>query len=472
METKSPKLSSILVAAAFALAAVCVAIFLWSSFGGSLPLGAEGYRFDVSFPQAANLYPNSSARIAGVPVGKVVSTSPAGQRTEAVIEIDDQYAPLPDDVRAILRNKTVLGETYVELTPGSPDAPKLADGGHLPTSQVASTQRLDQVLSTFDAPTRKALRQLVTELAGALHRRGPDLNADIGQAPGAAEGLGTVMRILDRQRASVHQLVGSSARVLEGLGARRAELQTLVTAGDQLLATTAARNRDLTATVNALPPFLSDVRRALVAYRGTATRLAPALRRLRTLAPGLRSSLVATARLTPQLAGLFRQLPSVMRAAAKGLPASTRVLRAARPLVDVLYPAGRNIEPFFDLANTYRHDIGAAVAKGAASAEASTAAPGGGRLHYLRVLMPIVNEGSFGFGERAPTNRHNPYPQPGSLSEIAKGGLRSWDCDNLDNPQIFPPVGPGAGPPPCRVQKPWRFAGHTRSFPHLVRARR
>ena len=63
--------------------------------------------------------------------------------------------------------------------------------------------------------------------------------------------------------------------------------------------------------------------------------------------PGLHSSLVATSNLAPQLAGLFRELPSVMRAARRGLPAATRALRAARPLVDVLYPAGRNLEPFF-----------------------------------------------------------------------------------------------------------------------------
>ena len=78
MQTQAPKLGSILIAGAFTLAAVCVGIFFWSSFGGPLPLGSEGYRFDVSFPQAANLYPNASVRIAGVPVGRVVSTSPAG----------------------------------------------------------------------------------------------------------------------------------------------------------------------------------------------------------------------------------------------------------------------------------------------------------------------------------------------------------------------------------------------------------
>jgi phospholipid/cholesterol/gamma-HCH transport system substrate-binding protein len=468
MQTHAPKLGSILMAGAFALAAVCVAIFFWTSFGGPTPLNPEGYTFVASFPQAANLYPNASVRIAGVPVGKVLSTSPAGQRTKAVIQLDDRYAPIPRDVHAILRNKTLLGETYIELTPGNPDAPKLADGARLPSSQVGDTQRLDQVLATFDPPTRKALRRFVTELADATRGRGADLNAALGNAPGAVDGLATVAGILDRQRGSVHQLVSSSAQVLEGLGTRRAELQQLVTAGNQVLATTAARNRALTETVKALPGFLGDVRTALVAYRRTGAAVGPALRRLRRLAPGLRSSLLATSELTPHLAQLFRDLPAVMRAARSGLPASTRALRASKPLVDQLYPAGRNIEPFFKLAAAYRRDIGAAVAKGAASTEASTPTANGGRKHYLRVLLPFLNEGLFGFGARAPTNRHNPYPQPGSLGDIARGGLRAWDCNNLSNPAVFPPVGPGAGPPPCRVQKPWSFDGHRRSFPHLT----
>jgi hypothetical protein len=301
--------------------------------------------------------------------------------------------------------------------------------------------------------------------------RGADLNAALGEAPGAAGGLGTVVGILDRQRASVRQLVASSAQVLQGLGTRRGELQRLVTAGNSVLATTAARNRDVTATVNALPSFLGDLRRALIAYRGTAATLRPALHRLRALAPGLRDSLVATSQLTPQLAALFRELPGVMHAAARGLPASTRALRAARPLVDVLYPAGRNLLPFFNLAAAYRRDVAAAVAKGAASTEATTPSANGGRTHYIRVMLPFLNEDAFGFGQRSPTNRHNPYPQPGSLSDIARGGLRAWDCDNTGNPLVFPPLGVGAGPPPCRTQQPWSFDGHTRSFPHLTRSR-
>ncbi len=310
MQTHAPKLGSILMAAAFALAAVCVAIFFWKSFGGPTPLNPEGYTFEASFPQAANLYPNASVRIAGVPVGKVISTKPAGERTKVVIELEDRYAPIPSDAHAILRNKTLLGETYVELTPGDPEAPKLADGGRLPSSHIASTQRLDQVLATFDPPTRKALRRFVTELATSTRGRGADLNAAIGAAPARSVGSGPWS---GSSIASAPRCVSSSGaprRCSRALGTRRGELQSLVTAGDQVLATTAARNRELTATVKAFPPFIGDLRRALVAYRRTADTLGPALRRIRELAPGLRSSLVATSELSPQLAGLFRELPA------------------------------------------------------------------------------------------------------------------------------------------------------------------
>ena len=69
-------------------------------------------------------------RIGGVSVGKVKETglAPATERingndtTEAVIEIEPQYAPISEDAEAILRQKTLLGETYIELTSGTEPA--------------------------------------------------------------------------------------------------------------------------------------------------------------------------------------------------------------------------------------------------------------------------------------------------------------------------------------------------------------
>ena len=74
-------------------------------------------------------------------VGKVVAVGRFGQRTDATIELDSKHAPIPADTRAIARSKTLLGEAFVELSPGDRTAPKLHDGGRLPARQVAPRRR-------------------------------------------------------------------------------------------------------------------------------------------------------------------------------------------------------------------------------------------------------------------------------------------------------------------------------------------
>ncbi len=82
--------------------------------------------------------------------------------TDTELEIDARYAPIPKDTRAILRQKTLLGETYVELSPGHAVlGPRAEDGGTLPPGQVAETVELDEILRTFDPATRDALLDLV-----------------------------------------------------------------------------------------------------------------------------------------------------------------------------------------------------------------------------------------------------------------------------------------------------------------------
>ena len=74
-----------------------------------------------------------------------------------MLEIDARYAPIPKDTRAILRQKTLLGETYVELSPGDagPTGSVVQDGGKLRAGQVADTVELDEILRTFDPETRQ-----------------------------------------------------------------------------------------------------------------------------------------------------------------------------------------------------------------------------------------------------------------------------------------------------------------------------
>src|SRR5947199_10662617 len=122
MQTGSPKVSRIVTMVLFALSCVGLLLFLWLSFGGTIPFNPQGYRVKVALPNAFDLADQADVRIAGVTVGKVVEKqiSPHQNGTLATLQIDNQYAPIRKNAQAILRTKTLLGETYVQLTPGSP----------------------------------------------------------------------------------------------------------------------------------------------------------------------------------------------------------------------------------------------------------------------------------------------------------------------------------------------------------------
>src|SRR5215211_5018513 len=138
----------------FALSCFGILTFLWVSFGGSVPLAAKTYQVKVDFPEAISLAEQADVRISGVPVGKVDSKELHGRYTEAVLNIRDRYAPLPADTHAILRQKTLLGETFVELSPGERSGPKVPDNGRLAQGNVSQTVQLDEIFRAFDPKTR------------------------------------------------------------------------------------------------------------------------------------------------------------------------------------------------------------------------------------------------------------------------------------------------------------------------------
>src|SRR5580658_10147449 len=155
MQKRAPTLGNILVIAMFVLSCFGLLLFLWESFGGPVPLKAKGYRFTIAFPQALQLAEQADVRISGVPVGHVVSFKLGKDgRTEAMIEMDHQYAPVRANMHAILRTKTLLGETYVQLNPEGNTGPYIKDNGRLPNGQVEPTVTLDQILSLFNPKVR------------------------------------------------------------------------------------------------------------------------------------------------------------------------------------------------------------------------------------------------------------------------------------------------------------------------------
>ena len=82
---------------------------------------AQGLPFKVPFTEATQLANEADVRISGVPVGKVKDiVTPTARRAAPTRRSSSRRSTrrFPPNSRAILRQKTLLGETYVELTPG------------------------------------------------------------------------------------------------------------------------------------------------------------------------------------------------------------------------------------------------------------------------------------------------------------------------------------------------------------------
>src|SRR3954469_14339954 len=58
------------------------------AFTQHVPVSRHGYEVKATFPNSANIATNSPVRVAGVDVGKVISTSRDGDNTTATFTVD------------------------------------------------------------------------------------------------------------------------------------------------------------------------------------------------------------------------------------------------------------------------------------------------------------------------------------------------------------------------------------------------
>ena len=424
MIKQAPSVGRIFVMVAFALSCIGILLFLWLSFGGPVPLQPKGYQFKVSFPEATQLAQEADVRIAGVKVGKVAKKEPDSQTglTKATIQIDSKYAPIPRDTRAILRLKTLLGETYVELSPGHKSSGRVPDGGSLPTAQVAPTVELDEIFRSFDAPTRKAFQIWLEDQGRGVNNRGQSLNDALANLNPFAENTDRVLAVLHRQTGATRRLVRDTGAVFQALSERRGQLRDLVVNSNRVFETTAARNADLADAVTVLPTFLRESRRTVERLTPFALNTNPLVTQLRPAARQLSPTLIDLAAISPDLEALFRNLRPLIRVSRRGLPALEGVLGDTRPLLEQLDPFLRQVIPISNYLGFFKHEITAFFANVPASTQASDKPAGAsGPVHYLRLLQGLRPEDLAAYPTRVPESRLNPYPQPGSLKQLPTG---------------------------------------------------
>jgi ABC-type transporter Mla subunit MlaD len=298
------------------IAVVFILIFTigpYLAFTGHVPFTSYGYELNATFSNSANVAKNSPVRIAGVEVGKVISSERDGDATTVTFTVEGAGRPIHDDAFVAIRPRIFLeGNFFVDLDPGSPSAPDLDSGATIPVSHTSTAVQFDEVLGALQSPVRGDLNRLLEGYGTALNHQ-PTAAEDANQLPevrgkSGGEALNGALKyggdagrygsqvadaLLGTQQHDLARLVAGTGRSFAALSSREADLEGLIENFNTFTGALAAQSASLSTTVRLLAPTLRTARVSLVSLNRTlpplrtyAIELTPAVAEL----PGLISA--------------------------------------------------------------------------------------------------------------------------------------------------------------------------------------
>jgi virulence factor Mce-like protein len=403
--------------------------------------------------------------MSGVNIGKVKSRrfQKDPPRTVATLEIDSKYAPIPKDTTATLRQKTLLGETYVELAPGDRSSGMLPDGGRLAGGNVKPDVSLDDIYQAFDKPTRRAIQQWIGSNAKVIDGRAQDVSDVLGNLPGFASSADKLLAVLDERGQALHEFVRNTGIVFGALNQRANGLHDLILNSNRLFSITAQRDDALARIIQIFPTFLDESRFTLNRLKTFSRDTDPLIVDLEPVARDLGPTVRDVGALSPDLTNLFGDVDALARVAPSTLPDASRVLRGVRPVLGGLTQFLPEVNPILSFANFYRSQIADFITVGGAAL--------GGKIpgsnppqHYLRQLGMITPSSLALNTGRPSADRGNSYLAPNAWKRMPSLGiLESFDCAPAGGVKR----NPDNGTPPCYVQPPSLWDG--KMFPRISR---
>lgn len=263
---------------ALIVAAVLVAAVGTALAQSATPTPGQPYLVRAIFDDASFAAPAEDVRIAGANVGSIQSLGVTRSNRAAVTiaVTDPRFAPFHADATCAIRPQSLIGEEYVDCTPGTAGVQALARIGsgagagsyYLPVTRTSSPIDSDIVQNISTMPVRQSLALIIDEFGTGLAARGSDLNAVIHRANPALGDTDKVLQILARQNHVLARLATDSDTVLAPLSRERRQISGFVTHANTTAVASAARARAISDTFRLFPSYLQQLR-PLMADLGT-----------------------------------------------------------------------------------------------------------------------------------------------------------------------------------------------------------
>ncbi|GAB3068181.1 hypothetical protein GCM10027080_05920 [Pedococcus soli] len=278
-----------LFAAALAAGAVLTTTGCQGAFDLPLPGGAANsgdiIRVTAEFADVLDLVPQSSVKVDQVTVGSVEKIELNGWTARVTLRLPKDVK-LPDNAVAELKQTSLLGEKYVELSPPTTGTPEgaLGDGDNIPLDRTGRNPEVEEVLSAMSLLLNGGgvaqLKVIETELNHALTGNQTEIKDLIKQLDTFVGGLdqqkSEIVRAIDNidklasrlaaQKDDIDRALATMPQGLKVLADQRKQLVQLLAALSRLGAVgtdvIAQSKADTTANLKALEPILAQLTKA------------------------------------------------------------------------------------------------------------------------------------------------------------------------------------------------------------------
>ncbi len=144
-------------------------------------LGVGQYTVHMDLADSGGIFPNAEVSYRGVPVGRVgeMRLTPDGLQVD--LELDTGGPDIPASTRAVVANRSAIGEQFVDFQPVTDAGPFLKDGSTIPVDRTSTPVPIEDLFESVSGLTDSipvdALKTTFTELGTALNGRGPELRS-------------------------------------------------------------------------------------------------------------------------------------------------------------------------------------------------------------------------------------------------------------------------------------------------------
>ncbi|SCL27632.1 phospholipid/cholesterol/gamma-HCH transport system substrate-binding protein [Micromonospora pallida] len=255
----------------------------------------DNYVVHLDLARAGGIFPNAPVTYRGVPVGRVTDVTLHGTGVRADLRLRRDVR-VPDDLWAVVTQRSAVGEQYVDLRPERDTGPYLADGAVIPADRTGVPLAPEALLTNLDALVRSVdpddLNVLITELGAAFEGNEQALSRilDAGDAllADATDRLPETLALIHDAR-TVLTTQAESSEALRRWAAGLAALAATVRASDpdlrRLLANGPPAGAELVALLRGLEPTVGTLLGNLVTVNGIAARRLPGIEQLLVVYP-------------------------------------------------------------------------------------------------------------------------------------------------------------------------------------------